>query len=186
MQGKAKYHICYGFWYIIENSKKWTQETDFLGFFQRFFGHALPLHMGDAQIVCQIKVLMKIHNRVKFHLHSIYSSQVINFQKFSWGWIIHELGHFGVFLTPNSPKYGVILLKLAQVVVFKDRNRVLKKVLENSTSQGNCTLGKFKFFSVFAQLWGPFTPWRRPKSKKLNIFLRIKFRHQLQNQRQNL
>ena len=28
----------------------------------------------------------------------------------------------------------------------------------------------FKFFWNFAQLWGPFTPWRRPKSKNLNNF----------------
>ena len=28
----------------------------------------------------------------------------------------------------------------------------------------------FNFFWNFAQLWGPFTPWRRPKSKNLNNF----------------
>ena len=68
-------------------------------------------------------------------------------------WVI-----FGVFLGPNSPKYGAILLKPPQVVLFKDRHRVLKKFLENFTFQESFTLAKFNFFSVFAQLWGPFTP----------------------------
>ena len=41
------------------------------------------------------------------------------------------------------------------------------------------------FFSVFVQLWGRSSPWRRPKSKKLNV-RRRKIRHRaiqiLQNQ----
>ena len=32
---------------------------------------------------------------------------------------------FGGFLGPNSPKNGLILVKLAPEVVFKERNRVL-------------------------------------------------------------
>ena len=86
--------------------KKWRQKTDFQGFFKKFFGYALPLPMSHAQIFCQMKGLMKIYSRGKFYLHSICGSQVINFQKFSWRWSIHELGHFEDFFGPNLPKYG--------------------------------------------------------------------------------
>ena len=75
---------------------------------------------------------MEIHNRAKFHLHSICGSQVKNFKKVSWRWSIHELGHFGGFLGPNSPKYGPIMLKLAPEIVPKERNGVFEKVLVNS------------------------------------------------------
>ena len=126
MQCMAKYHICYGFWYISKNTKKWSQKTYFLGFFQRFFGHTLPRPKSDTQIFCQMKGLMKIHNRAKFHLRSICGSQVINFQKFSWQWSSHELGHFGGFLGPNSPKSAWILIKLAPEVVLEESNRLLK------------------------------------------------------------
>ena len=90
------------------------------GLFSEDFGHALPLPKDDAQIFCQIKGLMK------FHLDSVCGSQVINFQKFSWRWSIHELDHFGVFLGPNWSKIGSILVKLAPEVMFRKRNRVLK------------------------------------------------------------
>ena len=126
MQYKASYHICYGIWFIIENSKNWTQKTHFLGFFQRFSGHAPWPPLWYAQIFCQIKGLLKIHNRTKFQLDSICGSQVTNFQKFSWRWSIHELGHFRGFLGPNSPKSASILAKLAPEVVLKERNTLLK------------------------------------------------------------
>ena len=62
---------------------------------------------------------------------------------FSWQCSIHELGHFGVFLGPNSPEYGSILLKFAPEVVFKEAKTVFQKFLENSDYYGNCTLPKF-------------------------------------------
>ena len=126
MQCNAKYHICYGFWYSPENTQKWGQKTYLFGFFQRFFGHTLPLPKGDAQIFCKMKGLMKIHNRATFHLHSICGSQVINFQNFLWQWTSHELGHFGGVLGPNSPKNCSLLVKLAPEIVLKERNIVLK------------------------------------------------------------
>ena len=127
--------------------------------------------MGRTQMFCQMKGLMKIHNRGKFHLHSICGSQVTNIQKFSWWWGIYELGYFGRgVLGPNSPKNGSILVIFAPEVVFKERNRVLKffwriPIFTESTRYQSF----FFFFSVFVQLWGPFTPWRKPKSNKLNI-----------------
>ena len=124
MQSNSKYGICYGFCYSAENSKKWSQKTNFGPFFQWFFGHALPRPMGNAKIFFQMKGLMMIHDRGKFDLHSICGSQVINFQKFSWQCSIHKLGHFGGFLGPKSPKYGRILLKLVPEVVFKEKQAV--------------------------------------------------------------
>ena len=115
---------------IIENSKKWTQKKHFLGFLERFSVHALWPPLWYAQIFCQMKGLMKIHNRVKFHLDGIYGFHVINFQKFSWWWSIHELGHFRGFLGPNSPKSASILVKLAPEVVLRERNTVLKFLWE--------------------------------------------------------
>ena len=73
-----------------------------------------------------MKGLMKIHNRAKFHLCSICGPQVINFQMFLGPWSSHELGHFGGFLSPNSPKNASILLKLPPEVDLKERNAVLK------------------------------------------------------------
>ena len=85
----------YGFWYSAENSKILSQKNNFLAFFQSFFDHALLRSMVDAQIFCQIKGLMEIHNRGKFYLYGICGCWVINFQMFSWRCSIHELGHFG-------------------------------------------------------------------------------------------
>ena len=73
-----------------------------------------------------MKGLMKIHNRAKFHFHSICGSQVKNFQKFLWQWSSHEFGHFGGILGSNLPKNAPILVKLAPEVDLKERNTVLK------------------------------------------------------------
>ena len=101
---------------------------------------------------------MKIHNRAKFHFHSICGSQVINFQKVLWRWSSHELGHFGFFLGPNSPKNGQILAKLAPEVVLKERNTVLKFLWKIPIFTETAAQKSLILFSVFTQLWGPFTP----------------------------
>ena len=119
MECKAKYDTCYSFWYSAENSRKRNQKSDFWTFFGRFFDHTLPNLMGHAQIFRQMKIRMMIHNRGKFHLCSISGCQVINFQKFSWRWSMHELRHFGGVLRPDTPKYVRILIRLAPEVVFK-------------------------------------------------------------------
>ena len=108
----------------LENSKKLNQKTDFLAFFQRFFGHALPRPMGDALIFFQIKGLMKIHNRGEFHLYSICGCQFVNFQMFSWQCSIHELGHFWGVFWPNSPECGSVLLNFVPEVLFKETKTV--------------------------------------------------------------
>ena len=68
-----------------------------------------------------------MYNHSKFHLYSICGCQVIKFEMFSWRWSIHEMAHFGGFLGPNSPKYGLILLKFLPEVLLKDRKPVLEK-----------------------------------------------------------
>ena len=80
MQSRAMCYICYRFWCIIKNLKKWTQKNNIWGFFQSFFGHPLSIPMCNTQIFCKIKVIMKICNRGMFHVHSICGSQVISFQ----------------------------------------------------------------------------------------------------------
>ena len=93
---------------------------------------------------------MNIHNHAKFHCHSICDSQVINFQKFSWQWGSHELGHFGGFWGPNSPKNSSILMKLAPEVDLKKRKTVLKFLLEIPIfAETNRSKVSFLFFFFF-------------------------------------
>ena len=119
------------------------------------------------QFLCQMKGLMKMYNRGKFHLYSICGCKVIKFEKFSWQWSIHEMEHFRGFLGPNSHKYDPILLKFSPEVAFKVTKTVFEKLLENPNFYRNWTFPKFALFSVFVQLWPPISPWRRPKSENL-------------------
>ena len=115
--------------------------------------------------------LIEVHNRGKFHLCTICGCEVKKFEMFLWRWSIHEMAHFWAFLGPNSPKYGQILLKFAPQLVFMGSKTVF---FENSNFYRNRTYPKFALFSVFVQLWGCFSPWRRPKSKKLNVLEKTK------------
>ena len=69
---------------------------------KRFFHYALLCPPSYTPIFSQVKGLMVIHNRGKFHHHVICGSKVINFQMFSWRCSIHEMvpswGFFGLFL----------------------------------------------------------------------------------------
>ena len=47
---------------VVLKIRKMEPKNLVYDFFQRFFGHALPRPDDDAQIFCQMKVLMKIHN----------------------------------------------------------------------------------------------------------------------------
>ena len=107
-----------------------------------------------------------MYNRGKFHLYSISGCQVKKFEMFLWQWSIHEMDRFWAFLGPNSPKYGLILLKFAPQLVLMGSKTVFEEFFENWNFYRNRTYPKFALFSVFVQLWGCFSPWRRPKSKK--------------------
>ena len=94
------------------------------------------------QFLRQMKGLMKIHDRGKFHIYSICGSQVIKFQMFSWRCSIHEMGHFfgvggggvgggwGGFWGHNFPKICNILLKFEPEVEFQETKTVYEQFLK--------------------------------------------------------
>ena len=84
MQIVILHSIYYGFWYGPEISKEISPKTHFWGFFTRFLGHTLPHPKDSAQISCQMKGVMKIHNPGKFHIHGICGCQLIYLQSFSY------------------------------------------------------------------------------------------------------
>ena len=78
-------HPIFDSFYSIQ--KKWSElgtKTDFLANFARFSVSALQHPISYAPILGQIKSLMKIYNRGKFHLYIVCGCQVINFHMFSW------------------------------------------------------------------------------------------------------
>ena len=101
-----------------------------LAFFQRFFDHTLLRPIGHAPIFCQMKGLMKIHNRGKFNQGSICGSQVLKLVIFKcfrgnpaamkwtlfwWWWGAGGQGDRGAgdgggFLALFPPSYGSNLL----------------------------------------------------------------------------
>ena len=93
-----------------------------------------------------------MYNRGKFHLYSISGCQVKKFEMFLWQWSIHEMARFWAFLGPNSPKYGLILLKFAPQLVFIGSKTVFEEFCENSNFYQNRTYPKFALFSVFVQI----------------------------------
>ena len=68
---------------------------NFIVFFDGFLDHALLCPMDDVPISNQMKGLMEVHNRGKFHWRSICGCEVINFQMFSKQQKIPFLGAFG-------------------------------------------------------------------------------------------
>ena len=62
MQCKVMHHIFDSFYSILKKWSKLGQKTDFLAHF-----YALLCLIIYAPIFCQIKGLMKVHNRGKFH-----------------------------------------------------------------------------------------------------------------------
>ena len=79
-------------------------------------GHTLRALWCHAQIFCQMKGLMKIHNRAKFHCHSICGSQVICSQSFSYQKKGGFMAAFGWFLVYYNPKSSLICTKFSPVM----------------------------------------------------------------------
>ena len=100
---KVMHQICDRFYFIVKKCSRISQKTDFLANIERFFGYALWVM---PQFLRQMKDLMKIYNRGKFHPYSICGSKVIKCQMFSWRCTIHEMTPFGWCLGPFSPKHG--------------------------------------------------------------------------------
>ena len=87
--------------------------------------------------------------------------------------------HFWAFLDPNSSKYGPALLKFVPQLLLKESKRLFQKIFIKIES-----FQSLHFLLVFVQLWGHFSPWRRPKSKKLKI-LWTKLHHRAIQKSQN-
>ena len=76
-----------------------------------FFNHAQLPPVVNTPILCQMKGLMEIHNRGKFHECSFCGCQVMNIQKSSQLQKVPFLGPFGWFFGHNFPKWRQILFK---------------------------------------------------------------------------
>ena len=123
--------------------------------------------MSYAPIFCSIKGLMKINNRSKFNLYSIFGCQVKNFQMFSWWYSIHEIALFVVFfLDSDSPKCCQILPKFLPELVLKGKQTVFKEFWKNS----NLKTGDTESLHVWCNFDPFFSPRRWPKSRKLKNF----------------
>ena len=110
---------------------------------------------------------MKIHNRGKFHLYSICGSQVIKFQIVSWRCSIHEMAHFGGFLSPFSPKSSSILLKFGPKVEYHKTVTLYEESLKLISLRGKGTYPKF---TVLVHFGAQFTPRKKKILEETLIF----------------
>ena len=124
------------------------------------------------QFLCQIKGLMKMYNRGKFHLYSICGCQVIKFEMFSWRCSIHEMAHFGGFLGPNSPKCGPIRLKFGPRLFLMEIKTLLQEFFKNSNFSRNRTFPKFARFFGFCPTLRPFFSMKEAEIEKSKYFQR--------------
>ena len=83
MQCKVMCQICDSFYSVSNKTSKLGQKADFSAHFQRLFVFTCLRLIIHAPIFSQIKSLMKVHNRGKFHYYSICGCQVTNDQMFS-------------------------------------------------------------------------------------------------------
>ena len=82
-----------------------------------------------------------------------------------------KLTHFRGGLGRNSPKCGPILLKFVPQLLLKESKTLFLEFSKNLKIRIFIRIWRtqsLQFFSVFVQLWPRFSPWRRPKSKRLD------------------
>ena len=157
------------FFFYSKEKVKIATKADFRACFERFFHYALLRPPSYAPIFSQIKGLMVIHYRGKFHQYSISGSQVINFQMFSWWCSIHEMAPFGEFLGLFYPIYGSILLKSSPDAVYCKT----KLVCEQSFKiKGLSTNETYPNFTVLVLFWAQIYPWKTKNTAKNQNFLR--------------
>ena len=90
---------------------------------------------------------------------------------FSWHCSIHELGHFGGFWGPNSPKYCQIIPKFSPEVVIKETQTVSEEFWKISNFYRN---RRYPKFARLGPTLTPFFPlkmaeiWKNKKIYKLN------------------
>ena len=83
MQYQKVYHIYITLFIVLfRNGVNSAPKLRFLSYFQRFLVCTLLRPVSYAQIFCQMKGLIEIHNRGKFHHFTISGCQVIDFQMF--------------------------------------------------------------------------------------------------------
>ena len=67
MKCKVVHHIYDLFYFILNKWYKLSQKIDFLVHLEKFFIYVILHHIRYTPTFCQIKRLMEIHNRGKFH-----------------------------------------------------------------------------------------------------------------------
>ena len=87
MQPNLMYQIFNSFYCMLRKWSKLVQKADFLAHFKYFF----PFRSLTPRFLHQMKVIIKIYTRGKFHLYSICGSQVVNVQMFSRQSSSHEM-----------------------------------------------------------------------------------------------
>ena len=108
------------FYKMLKIPKNSAQNLNFWVIFGSFSITPSYALLFTPQFLYEIKGLMEIYNRGKFHLYSISGCEVKKIEMFSWRWSIHEMVHFWGFSGPKSPKCGPILLKFAPQLLLKE------------------------------------------------------------------
>ena len=158
-----------GFHYILKKHLKLSQKIDFLAHFERLLVYAFLHPTCYTLVFCQIKHLIEVHNRGKFHQCNICGCQVINFQMFSWPCSIHEMAPFDGFLGPFSRKYDLSFLKFRPEVRLSQDKHSLWTIFQNQVFKRKRDVPKFMILVYF---WAQFTS-RKPKIlPKTKIFSR--------------
>ena len=120
--------------------------------------------MSYALFFCQVKDLMKIHNRGKFHQYSICGCQVKKIQilgsnSASMIWLFEEV--FGPLLPQLWSNFAQILTR---VNTIGSKNIVWKYFVWIWVFMEKGTDPKF---ALLVRLWPRMSYWRWPKSKKM-------------------
>ena len=82
MQYQTVNPICYAFFFFFKKWWKFSQKTDVLAHFQGFLVYTVLRSVSYAPIFGQIKGIIKIHNRGKFHQYSICGYEVIYLERY--------------------------------------------------------------------------------------------------------
>ena len=82
MQYQTVNPICYAFYCTIKKWWKFSQKTDVLAHFQGFLVYTVLRSVSYAPIFGQIKGIIKIDNRGKFHQYSICGYEVIYLERY--------------------------------------------------------------------------------------------------------
>ena len=151
-------------------------QPQFLANFWKFLDYTLPRPFSSPQVLCQMRGLMDVQYRGKFHLYSICGCEVKKFEMFSWRWSIHKMAHFWAFLSPNSPKCRLILLKFAPQLFLKESKTLIYEFFKNSNIYRNRTFSKLALFFSFCATLRPFFSMKETEIEKSKYFRRLRHR----------